>query len=240
MKKYLFVLASLFAIFIISGCAEEKSINKYTAQSPNPEPKPVTEMYEITFFYTDYASTISSSSDCNSALKYVDKSLFVTSCDNAKMKGYGLIDFDGKNINLKTKLQMTNERIANETGLYEVFRNKQYSFTNFTPIPISAVKDNVINVGDTAVKGISGRNLNSLIPSKECVNDETKNNGCSTYTLNKEDENTIVIKIVDKSNEIPENTVIRMSKIKNVDKTLMEMNKELPEPKITGFIPEPQ
>ena len=240
MKKYLFVLASLFAIFIISGCAEEKSINKYTAQSPNPEPKPVTEMYEITFFYTDYASTKSLSSDCNSALKYVDKSLFVTSCDNAKMKGYGLIDFDGKNINLKTKLQMTNERIANETGLYEVFRNKQYSFTNFTPIPISAVKDNVINVGDTAVKGISGRNLNSLIPSKECVNDETKNNGCSTYTLNKEDENTIVIKIIDKSNEIPENIVIRMSKIKNVDKTLMEMNKELPEPKIAGFISEPQ
>ena len=79
MKKYLFVLASLFAIFIISGCAEEKSINKYTAQSPNPEPKPVTEMYEITFFYTDYASTISSSSDCNSTLMHYYNHLIMIS-----------------------------------------------------------------------------------------------------------------------------------------------------------------
>ena len=249
-KSLLFILASLIAIFALTGCADEPA--KEEGNKPLPDkvtpinlkdPKTLVGTYEITFFYTDGAQLLPLSSDCSNASKYVDASLIPqqTQCDTTKMKGYGTVEFDGKNLQIKTKIQMTSSGMT--TGIFSgMLKPQQYNYTVFTDIPLSAISSNSINTGSNVVKGTSGRNLEALVKPKNTDCSQANDSGCSTYTFTVEDDGkTIVNKMVDKSNMAAANVVVRMRKVKDiVDNALMDPNKLLAEPIIEGFVENPQ
>ena len=82
-KSFLLILASLFAIFALSGCADD-SKNDTPVVTPNPLAEQVKQFaegyYKITFFYTDGAGYKPFSSDC---VKAGDMNLSTQNCEDA-------------------------------------------------------------------------------------------------------------------------------------------------------------
>lgn len=166
-KSLLLILASLFAIFALAGCAEE---SKNETPAPTVDPALVEQIkqftegyYEITFFHTDGAGLIPITNSCTEA---VNQGLMESSgCTDTPTKGYGQITVDNNgNMKLITKIQM--DMMSNLAEiLYKYGKNSQYNYTEYSLLPASSVNLSGMSTGtitinaNKAVKGTIGRDL---------------------------------------------------------------------------------
>ena len=165
-KSLLLILASLFAVFALTGCAED-SKNDTPASTP-VDPELVQQIkqfaegyYEITFFHTDGAGLLPMTNDCTEA---VNQGLMEDTCTDTPTKGYGQITVDDNgNMKLITKIQMDLSSLA--PILYSAGKNSQYNYTEYPLLPASSVDMTDITTGtitinaNKAVKGTTGRDL---------------------------------------------------------------------------------
>ena len=245
-KSLLLILASLFAIFALAGCAED---SKNDTPAPTATPIDLSSIekyatlvgtYEITFFYTDGAGMLALSNDCANVPTYIAGAQPCAETSQVTMQGKGTITMDvatqtGK---LVTKMQMTNDcikRAGTENACPSVIwidpfafvKDQQYNYTVFTDIPLSAISANGINL-DNTVKGTTGRTLTQI-----------SNVPDSTYSFTiADDKLTIINNMVDESSIMPANVTIRMKKISDIPETL-DANVAFDTPVIEGFVTEP-
>lgn len=251
-KSILLILASLFAIFALAGCAED-SKNDTPAVTPPVTPPTVVPIdptdsaslmgllgtYEITFFYTNGAKLLPISSDCDQVAYYLgaaDKNC-VKGNNDVQMKGYGTVALNKEmtHIQITTKMQMTNQYLKDPSSAsspaniyWGQAQNNQYNYTVFTPIPVTAIADGAVNSGANAVSGVTGRNL---------VENTTN---ASTYKFELLSDGTIRNTMVDKSSIAPADVTVIMKKIDALPASYtMDMNTQFPEPAITGFVANP-
>lgn len=166
-KSLLLILASLFAIFALAGCAEEEKND--TPAVTTPVAGNIDSMvgtYTVDFFGTDamvgYITT-----DCDKAVdlgyayKGIDPEGKLRNCyqyeENSNATMYGsqvtMAKDDNGNLVVKSKMQLYHMMM----GLSE---NDTYQYVEYATIPSKNVTVNGINVGSTdAVIGVSGRNL---------------------------------------------------------------------------------
>ena len=250
-KSLLLILASLFAVFALAGCADE---SKNDTPAPTPTVTPIdlsnplslVGLYEITFFYTNGAGLAPLSSSCADASKYVDSSIInsvTTPCDTTEMKGYGEVTMDDVSgtAKLVTKIQMTSSNMVN--GTYSsTLKPQQYNYTEFSPLSLKSITVAGINM-DKAVKGTTGRNLTSLITPAETPAYPGINNSANTdysFTVDPNDAYVLINTMTDRSNYAAANVVVRMRKIEALPEGYtMDMNTAFPTPAIEGFVTNP-
>lgn len=238
-KSLLLILASLLAVFAITGCSDDSSDDTPAAPT-TPVVVPIDPSntdnlsqllgnYEILFFYTNGANALSIASDCTKVEYYTGKAdpKCVQGTNNVDMKGYGTVELTNNNINIITKMQMTNSNLQNPTDLWVSAKNNQYNYTVFTPIPVDAISDNAINNGTNAVKGTTGRNLI-----------QNTNNSNDTYKFELLSDGTIRNTMTDTS--VPNftaNVTVIMKKIDTRPQGYnMNKDEKFPEPNIEGFV----
>lgn len=249
-KSLLLILASLFAIFALAGCAEDSN-NDTPAPTVTPidlsNPLSLVGLYEITFFYTDGAKFAPLSSSCADVSKYVDSSIIngVTfPCDTTEMKGYGEVTMDAVSgtAKLVTKIQMTSSKMVSDPTWSATLKPQQYNYTEFSALSLNSITAAGINM-DNAVKGTSGRNLTSLITPATTPEYPSAGNSANTdysFTVDPTDAYVLINTMVDRSNYAAANVVVRMRKIEALpDGYTMDMNTAFPTPVIEGFVTEP-
>lgn len=241
-KSLLLILASLFAIFALAGCAEEE---KNDTPAPTVDPALVEQIkqfaegyYEITFFYTDGAGTMPFSSDCTQAGNYGITA--PDTCQTATTKGYGQITVDDSgNMKLITKIQMSNQIMA------KLSPDSQYNYTEYPLLPASSIDmtgmtQGVVTINsDKAIIGTTGRDL-------------TKNtsDSAATYTFVFDMQTgtvTNTMTVTTPPSPIPgvtlnpiTNVSIVMKKTQALlDGYTMDKNTAFPEPAIEGFVTTP-
>ncbi|MCI6474311.1 MAG: hypothetical protein MSA07_01275 [Mucispirillum sp.] len=252
-KSILLILASLFAIFALAGCADDSSSNNNASTTPpstsptvvpidlTNNPESLTDLvgnYEITFFYTNGANVLPISSDCDQVAYYLGAA--DTKCvkgnNDVQMKGYGTVALNQEktHIQITTKMQMTNQYLKNPSSaptstrvLWNQAQNNQYNYTVFEPIPIDAIADGAVNSGASAVSGVTGRNL---------VKNTTDNK--ATYKFELLSDGSIRNTMVDNS-IMSANVTVIMKKIDALPTGTMDKNTPFLEPAITGFVTNP-
>lgn len=238
-KSLLLVLASLFAIFALAGCADE---SKNDTPAPTPtDPELVQQIkqfaegyYEIRFFYTDGAGALPFSSDCTQAGNYGITA--PDNCQTAETKGYGQITVDDNgNMKLTTKIQMTNKFMAS------VSRDSQYNYTEYPVLPVSSIdmtgmaQGKVTINANKAITGTTGRDL-------------TKNtsDSAATYSFSYDVNtglltNTMTVTTPVSGFNPTTNVTIVMNKISALPASYnINKNEQFPEPVISGFVTDPQ
>ena len=176
-KSFLFLLISIMTVFLIAGCAEDTTKGEETTQvtegseslditvtGPTEidlnQPKTLVGAYELTFFYTDGATLLPISTDCTKVKDYTgteDKKC-IQGENSVDFTGYGTITLVDNSLKIITKMQMTNTNLQNSTDFtWMAAKDNQYSYTVFKDIPTTNISGNVINNGNSAVKGTSGR-----------------------------------------------------------------------------------
>lgn len=262
-KSFLFLLISIMTVFLIAGCADDTTKGEGTTPvtegsesleitftGPTAidfnQPKTLVGAYELTFFYTNGATMLPISTDCTKVKDYIgteDKKC-VQGENNVDFKGYGSITLVNGSLKIVTKMQMTNANLQNPTGLWGAAKNNQYSYTVFKDIPTSNINafGNIINDGNSAVKGTSGRTLTTNVPVSEDTNQQGNNPGGTTYTfeLDTNDGFTLINKLNDKSSVMAADVTVIMKKISDTPIADMKKDKPLPTPVITGFVTNPQ
>ena len=260
-KSFLFLLISIMTVFLIAGCAEDTTKGEETTQvtegseslditvtGPTEinfgDPKTLVGAYELTFFYTDGATMLPISTDCTKVKDYTgneDKKC-IQGENSVDFTGYGTITLVDNSLKIITKMQMTNANLQNPTGLWGAAKNNQYSYTVFKDIPTSNISGNIINGGDSAAKGTSGRTLTTNVPVSEDTNQQGNNPGGTTYTfeLDTNDGFTLINKLNDKSSVMAADVTVIMKKISDTPIADMKKDKPLPTPVITGFVANPQ
>lgn len=262
-KSFLFLLISIMTVFLIAGCAEDTTKGEETTQVTEgsesldiavtgpteinlSQPDTLVGAYELTFFYTNGATMLPISTDCTKVKDYIgteDKKC-VQGENNVDFKGYGTITLVNGSLKIVTKMQMTNANLQNPTGLWSAAKNNQYSYTVFKDIPTSNINasGNIINDGNSAVKGTSGRTLTTNVPVSEDTNQQGNNPGGTTYTfeLDTNDRFTLINKLNDKSSVMAADVTVIMKKISDTPIADMKKDKPLPTPVITGFVANPQ
>ena len=148
-KSLLLILASLFAIFALAGCAEEEKSETPAETSPTvvpidpaSNPAALTDLlghYEITFFHTNGGGMLSVSTDCNQVAYWTGSAdtKCVQGTNNVEMKGYGtvLLSEDKQYINIITKMHNPVE-VIDPSNIKVVFdENMKMTYTSRTPIP---------------------------------------------------------------------------------------------------------
>lgn len=247
-KSLLLILASLFAVFALTGCAEDSKNDSPAVTPPtvvtidptNPEAlRNLLGYYEITFFYTSGAGLLPLSSDCTLVSYYTGTAdeKCVQGTNNVEMKGYGVVTVDQtmSNIQVATKMQMTNQYLqdpskAGATSLYwSMAQNNQYNYTVFNSIPVTAIEDNAINNGVYAVKGVTGRNLKYNTTDSE-----------ATYKFELLSDGSIRNTMVDYSSGIGAAVTVIMKKIDTLPEGYnLDGSTQFPLPEITGFSTNP-
>lgn len=245
-KSFLFLLISIMTVFLIAGCADDttKGDGETTTTPPSvvpidpSNPSSLTDLlgnYEIVFFHTDGAGTLSISSDCTQVEYYTGKAdaKCVQGNNNVAFKGYGVISLDNPTqpttINITTKMQMTNDKFKTGTDiLWSMAKNNQYNYTVFTPIPVTAIANGAVNDGVNAVTGVTGRHLtkNTNVPE-------------TTYKFELLSDGSIRNTMVDHS-ILPANVTVIMKKIDTFPSGYtLDKNIKFPEPVIEGFVDNP-
>ena len=177
-KSLLLILASLFAVFALAGCAEDDKNDK-------PAVTPASEYvgtYDVTFFattpyaideaYNSLVSTGNMSTDCTIAdqlgiLKKVDKA----TVQNKECSADGSNEKTG--LTIETKLQMWND-------VFAFSADDTYQYTKYTAVPSSSITSNAVNA-DNAVLGVSGRNLTTKTSNPKSTFKVTKRDDGSLY-----------------------------------------------------------
>ena len=231
-KSLLLILASLFTVFALTGCADEEKNDTPVITQPTlseSDLKSLKGTYDIEFFYTD-ATVATLTNDCSKLQEYVGSKLqeYVGSdakCSNSEMQGKGSIDVDNGHVKIITKVQLDGGGFNNPMVAQVPFaKNQKYNYTVYNDIPVSAVKDNYLNL-DNVTKGTTGRNADSLAGSKD-----------DTYNITIENGIVIINMIKDTGISIAKTApvVVRMKKVSdNVE--ILDPNTAFPTPDISNI-----
>lgn len=175
-----FILSALLLAFtsiFVFGCSDSGDDSSSAVPVATPinlsNPDSLVGTYEISLFYTEAGAggtydilTNNCSASISNGFTTSDK---CKDEDNVQFKGEGIIfkDADGA-YQIITKVQMAGGILGTgDFGKTAVLLGNDYNYTVFTPIPKSAITNDGVNVGDTAVKGTNGRSRKQLSPSPE-------------------------------------------------------------------------
>ena len=221
-KSLLLILASLFTVFALTGCADEEKNDTPVITQPTlseSDLKSLQGTYDIEFFYT-YATVATLTNDCSKLQEYVGSD---AKCSNSEMQGKGSIAVSNDYVKIITKVQLDGGGF-NDPAVDQVAKNQKYNYTVYNDIPVSAVKDNYLNL-DNVTKGTTGRNADSLADSKD-----------DTYNITIENGIVIIDMIKDTGISIAKTApvVVRMKKVSDNVETL-DPNTAFPTPDISNI-----
>ena len=246
-KSLLLILASLFAIFALSGCAEDsKNDNGGTTPTPTPSPLPadistLKGTYKIDFFYTDGGGVAVVTTDCSKITEYVGSS--AKQCANAKTD---TVDYTGRltfdvladgSVKIISKIQMAGGAFENNRlGIAAKNSGANYNYTEYAVIPKEAISATKINDPETGknVKGVQGRNAVSPTPYDVNSDAQTQNAAHTTYEFTYEN-GVLICKMKDTSSLVAADVVIRLTK---TDETIevFDAQKPFDTPAIDNFV----
>lgn len=231
-KSLLLILASLFAIFALAGCAEEENDAPALIQPTLIQPtlsnvSSLNGTYDIEFFYVN-AVIAALTTDCSKVEEYASGE---TQCrDNAtdSVQHYGqatiTVNPDGS-VKVFSKIQINGGVFDQTEGLInQVAADKRYNFTEYKTIPASAINETAVNVA-FAVTGTYGRSADKLVEETKSVN--------NTFTFTVEPDGTVVNVLTDVT-VMPANTIVRMKKVSN-DVIALDPNTAYETPVIDNF-----
>ena len=241
-KSLLLILASLFTVFALTGCAdEEKNDTPVITQPTLSDLKSLQGTYDIEFFYT-YATVATLTNDCSKLQEYVGSD--AKKCSNianqrdSEMQGKGSIavsecsnianqrdsEMQGKDcVKIITKVQLDGGGFNNPM-VAQVAKNQKYNYTVYNDIPDSAVKGSYLNL-DNVTKGTTGRNADSFADSKDDTYNITIENGIVIIDM---------IKYTGISIAKTAPVVVRMKKVSDNVETL-DPNTAFPTPDISNI-----
>ncbi len=227
-KSLLLILASLFTVFALTGCADEEKNDTPVITQPTlseSDLKSLQGTYDIEFFYT-YATVATLTNDCSKLQEYVDSDAKCSNIANqrdSEMQGKGSIAVSNDYVTIITKVQLDGGGFNNPT-VAQVAKNQKYNYTVYNDIPVSAVKDNYLNL-DNVTKGTRGRNADSLAGSED-----------DTYNITIENGIVIINMIKDTGISIAKTApvVVRMKKVSDNVETL-DPNTAFPTPDISNI-----
>lgn len=222
-KSLLLILASLFAIFALAGCAEEELIQPTLSNVSS-----LNGTYDIEFFYVN-AVIAALTTDCSKVEEYASGE---TQCrDNAtdSVQHYGqatiTVNPDGS-VKVFSKIQINGGVFDQTEGvgslINRVAADKRYNFTEYKTIPASAVNDSTVA---SAVTGTYGRSADKLVEETKSVN--------NTFTFTVEPDGTVVNVLTDVT-VMPAKTIVRMKKVSN-DVIALDPNTAYETPVIDNF-----
>lgn len=229
-KSLLLILASLFTVFALTGCADEEKNDTPVITQPTlseSDLKSLQGTYDIEFFYT-YATVATLTNDCSKLQEYVGSDAKCSNIANqrdSEMQGKGSIAVSNDYVTIITKVQLDGGGFNNPT-VAQVAKNQKYNYTVYNDIPVSAVKDNYLNL-DNVTKGTTGRNADSLADS------DSKDD---TYNITIENGIVIIdmIKYTGISIAKTAPVVVRMKKVSDNVETL-DPNTAFPTPDISNI-----
>ena len=224
-KSLLLILASLFAIFALAGCAED-STNDTSAPSTTPTPSPLPDnistlkgTYNIEFFYTDGGGAAVVTTDCSKVTEYVGSA--AKQCADATKEDVdytGILTLDvlaDGSIKIISKIQMAGGAFDNTfMGQSAKILGANYNYTEYTIIPKEAISATKINDPATGknVKGVQGRNAVSITPYDAANNEQqTQNAAHTTYEFTYEN-GALICNMKDTSSLVAADVVIRLKK----------------------------
>ncbi len=233
-KSLLLILASLFAVFSLTACADEdKNDTAGEVNGGTPVVNPASEYvgtYDVTFFATKpydsnnhamdmLVTTGNMSTDCTMAdtlgiLKKVDGQANVKDgecaadgSNDAKIIGkQAVINYNDDGLVLETKLQMW-------SSVFSFSQDDVYQYTKYTAVPSSSVTSNAINNVANPVLGVSGRNLTTKTLNPK-----------STFKITKRDDGTLYVEL-----ELMEKSVLN-GQLKANAPTYVILKKKLDKP----------
>lgn len=219
-KSLLLILASLFAIFALAGCAEEELIQPTLSNVSS-----LNGTYDIEFFYVN-AAIAALTTDCSKVEEYASGE---TQCrDNAtdSVQHYGqatiTVNPDGS-VKVFSKIQINGGVFDQTEGvgslINRVAADKRYNFTEYKTIPASAI------TAASAVTGTYGRSADKLVEETKSVN--------NTFTFTVEPDGTVVNVLTDVT-VMPAKTIVRMKKVSN-DVIALDPNTAYETPVIDNF-----
>lgn len=234
-KSLLLILASLFAIFALAGCAEEEKNDTPAVIQPTlSNVSSLNGTYDIEFFYVN-AVIAALTTDCSKVGEYAPGETKCADNDNDSVKHYGqatiTVNPNGS-VKVFSKIQI-NGGVFDQTegtgSLINMFAaDKRYNFTEYTTIPASAITSTAVNDNKTvtsAVTGTYGRSANKVVDETESVN--------NTFTFTVEPDGTVVNVLTDVT-VMPANTIVRMKKVSN-DVIALDPNTAYETPVIDNF-----
>ncbi len=236
-KSLLLILASLFTVFALTGCADEEKNDTPVITQPTLNDTPVITQptlsdlkslqgtYDIEFFYT-YATVATLTNDCSKLQEYVGSDAKCSNIANqrdSEMQGKGSIAVSEDNVTIITKVQLDGGGFNNPT-VAQVAKNQKYNYTVYKDIPVYAVKDNYLNL-DNVTKGTTGRNADRLAGSEDDTYNITIENGIVIINMIK-DTGIIIAKTAP--------VVVRMKKVSDNVETL-DPNTAFPTPDISNI-----
>lgn len=232
-KSLLLILASLFAIFALAGCAEEENDAPALIQPTLPNVSSLNGTYDIEFFYVN-AVIAALTTDCSKVEEYASGE---TQCrDNAtdSVQHYGqatiTVNPDGS-VKVFSKIQINGGVFDQTEGvgslINQVAADKRYNFTEYKTIPASAITETAVNDSTvaSAVTGTYGRSADKLVEETKSVN--------NTFTFTVEPDGTVVNVLTDVT-VMPANTIVRMKKVSN-DVIALDPNTAYETPVIDNF-----
>lgn len=226
-KSLLLILASLFAIFALAGCAEDsKNDNGGTTPTPTPTPTPsplpdintLKGTYNIDFFYTDGGGAAVVTTDCSKITEYVGstaKPCADAAKDTVEHKGRLTFDvLEDGSVKIISKIQMAGGAFENNPlGIAAKNLGANYNYTEYTVIPANAISETKINDPATgkSVKGVQGRNAVSITPYDSNSTADTNNAANTTYEFTYEN-GVLICNMRDTSSLKAADVVIRLTK----------------------------
>lgn len=232
-KSLLLILASLFAIFALAGCAEEENDAPALIQPTLSNVSSLNGTYDIEFFYVN-AGIAALTTDCSKVEEYASGE---TQCrDNAtdSVQHYGqatiTVNPDGS-VKVFSKIQINGGVFDQTEGvgslINQVAADKRYNFTEYKTIPASAITATAVNDSTvaSAVTGTYGRSADKLVEETKSVN--------NTFTFTVEPDGTVVNVLTDVT-VMPANTIVRMKKVSN-DVIALDPNTAYETPVIDNF-----
>lgn len=231
-KSLLLILASLFAIFALAGCAEEENDAPTLSNVSS-----LNGTYDIEFFYVN-AVIAALTTDCSKVEEYASGE---TQCrDNAtdSVQHYGqatiTVNPDGS-VKVFSKIQINGGVFDQTEGvgflINKFAADKRYNFTEYKTIPASAITATAVNDSTdasavtSAVTGTYGRSADKLVEETKSVN--------NTFTFTVEPDGTVVNVLTDVT-VMPAKTIVRMKKVSN-DVIALDPNTAYETPVIDNF-----
>lgn len=232
-KSLLLILASLFAIFALAGCAEEENDAPALIQPTLSNVSSLNGTYDIEFFYVN-AVIAALTTDCSKVEEYASGE---TQCrDNAtdSVQHYGqatiTVNPDGS-VKVFSKIQINGGVFDQTEGvgslINQVAADKRYNFTEYKTIPASAITATAVNDSTvaSAVTGTYGRSADKLVEETKSVN--------NTFTFTVEPDGTVVNELTDVT-VMTAKTIVRMKKVSN-DVIALDPNTAYETPVIDNF-----
>lgn len=247
-KSLLLILASLFAIFALAGCAEDSNNDNGGTTPPAPTPSPLPAdiitlegTYNIDFFYTDGGSAAVVTTDCTKVTEYVGST--AKQCANAATDTVdytGRLTFDvlsDSSVKIISKIQMSGGAFENnQLGIAAKNLGANYNYTEYTVIPANAISTTKINDPETghSVKGVQGRNAVSITPYDVNSTATSQNAANTTYEFTYEN-GVLICKMRDTSSLMAADVVIRLTKTKDTIE-VFDAQKPFDTPAIDNFV----